>query len=352
MATIQATDIADLVTTTLKELGKMKFSDNMSSYQNTIAFKRLFKQKKTVFDSGQEMQFNRMTGVGSSFRFVGLGAQDVVNMTDNMGTGKMPWTHMTWNWAFDFREPLMNSGASKIVDLLQTRRIGEMGSVIIGTERAFWRAPAVTDTTTMVGLPYFIVKSNTAVTTNDGFNGTVPSGYTTVANINPTTDLKWRNYATQYTSVTKDDLIRKMRRMAKYTDFMPLVDDVPQYDLGDDKAWYTNYAVEGTMVEILESQNDNLGTDVAPYEGSATFKRAKIMSVKELDLDTTNPVYSVDWSVLGIKALRGAWMKETVKSSLDGQHTVAATFTDCTCNLFCVDRRKLGVLATNTGVDY
>jgi len=352
MASLLASDIGDLVTLTLNELGRGKFTDNASTYRNTIAFKRLMKKGKTTFDSGKAVSFNRILGTSSSARMVGLAAQDIVDITDNMGTGEVPWRHMTNNWGVEFREPLMNSGASKIVDLITTRRWQSRGSMIELAERQFWRCPAVTNTTDFYGVPYWIVKSNTATTTNNGFNGTVPSGYTLVANINPTTDLRWRNYAAQYTSVTKDDLVRKWRRMAKYTDFMPLVDDTPDYNLGDDYGWYTNYAVEATLVEILESQNDNLGQDIAPMEGRATFKRATIVSVDELDLDTTNPVYGINWGIFGCMGLKGAYGKETVEARVAGQHTVSATHTDWTFNTLCRDRRRNGVLATNTGVDY
>lgn len=352
MATMQASDIGDLITTTLNELGRMKFTDNATTYQNTIVMKRLLKKGKMTFDSGKAVSFNRMLQTGGSARAVGLAAQDVIDITDVMGTGEVPWRHVTWNYAFDFREPLMNNAPSKIVDLVKTRRLAELASATVFFERKFWRVPASTNTVDIYGVPYWIVKSTTAVTTNEGFNGTAPSGYTLVANINPTTDLKWRNYAAQYTNPTKDDLVRKMRRMAFYTDFEPIVADIPQYDTGDDHGFYTNYAVVSTLEEILEAQNENLGNDVASKDGRVMFNRAPVTPVKELDLDTTNPVYQIDWGVFGAMGLKGAWMKETVEPRVSGQHTVAATHTDCTLNVLCRDRRKCGVLSTNTGVDY
>jgi len=352
MATIQATDVADLVTTSLNDLGRLRWTDIASTYQNTIAMKRLIRKQKTVFDSGPEASFNLMTDVGDSARWVGLGEPDVVDIKSVMTTGKVGWRHITWNYAFDFREPLMNSGAAKIVDLIKTRRYSELGSAIIKFEQAFWRVPALTDVKTMFGLPYYVVKSNTATTTLDGFNGTVPSGYTVVANISPTTYNRWRNYATQYTAVSKDDLIRKARRLRFYTDFMPLVDNTPEYDLGSDYGQYTNYSVVGALEEILESQNENLGTDVASMDGKTMLGRSPVTPVKELDLDTTNPLYFINWSKLGVMGLRGAWMVETTIPKVGGQHTMTAIHTDCSLNLLCYDRRAQGVLATNTTMDY
>src|SRR5205085_1272842 len=158
----------------------------------------------------------------------------------------------------------------------------------------------------------------------------------------------FKNYATQYTAVTKDDLIRKLRRAAEYTDFMPLVDDTPTYNTGDDYGFYTNYAVIGTLEEILESQNDNLGNDIAPEDGKVIFRRAPMTFVRELDDDTTNPVYGIDWGVFKTAGLRGFWMRETVEDRRAAQHLVAATHTDCSFNWICYDRRRCFVVATDT----
>ena len=129
---------------------------------------------------------------------------------------------------------------------------------------------------------------------------------------------------------------------------MPLVDDIPQYNTGDDYAYYTNYAVTSQLEEVLESQNENLGTDIAPMDGKVVFRRATITPVIELDNDTTNPIYGINWGVLKFKALRGEWMRETVVPVVGGQHNLATTFTDCTLQSYCTDRRRLFVLATNT----
>ncbi len=350
MATFQANDLADLIATTLNELGELKFTDLMSDYQNTIALKRLIKKEKTTFDAGPNIQFNVITDHNNSARFVGLGEVDIVDIPNVMTTGVIPWRHITWNWAIERREIAMNRSPRKIVDLTKTRRIAAFGSAIIRFERAFWRVPASTDTKTMYGVPYYVVKSNTAATSanNDGFNGSLPSGYTTVANLNPTTYARWQNYATQYTAVSKDDFIRKARRMAVYTDFMPLVDEIPTYNIGDDYGYYTNYALLGALEEILDQQNDELGTDIASQDGKVLFRRAPVVFVKELDLDTTNPFYGLNWGELRTAGLRGEWMHETSIPIQPGQHTVAATHTDCTLNLLCRNRRRLGVIATDT----
>ncbi len=354
MPVLQASGIADLVTTTLNNLGRLKFTDLATDYRNTIVLKRLMKKNKMTFDDGKAVSFNVMMDTNNSARFVGLAAQDVVNIESVMTTGSVDWRHITWNWGYEQREPVMNSGPSKIVDLIKTRRIAAFASAVVKFEQSFWRVPAATNTTDPLGVPYWIVKSNTAATVanNNGFNGTTPSGYSDVAGLSPTTFPRWANYATQYTSVDKTDFVRKLRRAHEYTGFMPIVDDIPTYDLGEDYGLYSNYAVVGALEELLEAQNENLGTDIASMDGKVVFRRTPMQAVQELDLDTTNPCYGIYWGEFGTMGLKGWWMKEFTQANVPGQHTVAATHTDCSFNWLCRNRRRQFVLATNTGVDY
>jgi hypothetical protein len=349
MPVLTPSGIGDLVTTTLAELGRAKFTDNMSDYQKTIALKRVFKKGKATFDSGSSVSFNVIINHNNSARFVGLAAEDQVNAPDVMITGSVPWRNITWNWMMEFREPLdeQRQRPHRGTDQDPPRRRDGLG-------RHQVRAVALAGpghhrhVTSPYGIPYWVVKSNTATTTNNGFNGNVPSGYTTVGGINPTTYPRWKNYATQYTNVTKDDLVRKWRRAATYCLFMPLVDDIPVYNTGDENQYLTNYAVLGVLEELLEAQNDDLGNDVASMDGKVIFRRIPVEWVPELDLDTTNPVYGINWGEFKVMGLRGAWMKETVQEEYPGQHTVTATHTDCTFNYFCRNRRRNFVLATDT----
>lgn len=347
---LQATNIADVVVTSLNKLGRLKMTDQMSDYTNTIAVKRIFKTKKATIESGPEVQFNVIFDTNGSARHVPIGYTSRIDIPNVTTVGKMPWRHTTWNWALERRLVAMNSGDSKIVDIAQTQRLAGLGSGILLMERTLWSLPDATTEVDLnpVGIPYFVVKSATATSTNDGFNGTVPSGYTVVANLNPTTYPRWANYAAPYTNISKDDLIRQMRRAHFKTDFMPLVDGIPVYNTGDDYGIYTNYATVAAIEEILESQNENLGTDVASMDGKASFKRTPLTPVKALDTDTTGVVYLLNWGELGAQALKGEWMREQHFPAELNQPTISATVTDCTWNLACRNRRRQAVLSTGT----
>ncbi len=348
MAALQATDIADLVASTINELGELKMTDLMSDYQNTIFLKRMVKKGKMTFTAGPEVEFRVATDTNHSTRAVGLYYTANVNPTNIMTTGKVPWRHITWNWGIERREIAINRSPRKIMDMVKERRLAAFADAVTFCERRAWRVPAVTDTENFYGIPYWIVKSATAITTNDGFNGTVPSGYTTVGNINPTTYPRWANYAAPYTNLSQADFINTLWDASDVTDFMPIVDDIPTYNVGDDYGYYTTRVVRRGLKQILHTLNDDLGFDLDPTNGKLTYRRAPIVWVKELDADTTNPFYGINWGVFGVMGLRDEWMHETMIPVHTNQPTVSATHTDCTFNTLCRDRRRNFVLSTGT----
>jgi hypothetical protein len=331
-------------------------TDLMSDYQSTIALKRIFKKQRSTVDSGPEIQFNIITDTNDSARHVPLGFVTNPDIKNVLAVGKMPWRGTTWHWAMEEQLIQMNSGASKILDMVKVQRMAGLGSAIKLFEDTLWRCPAAADfELNPVGIPYFVVKSATDAltdTTAKGFNGSVPSGYTLVANLDPTTTAsgRWKNYADAYTAVTPDDLIKRMRRAMFYTDFTPLVDGADNNDGASELGVYTRYSVTQQIEDILRDQNDDIGGDAAAYDGKAMVRRTKVTPVIQLDNDTTDPVYILNWGSMGVKGLKNFWMKEMPFRGADNpnQPTMMFTQTICRWNLFCTNRRKQAVLSTGT----
>ena len=344
---LQATDINDLVKATLENVLPLKFTDISSELRRYVAMNKLMKKGKVEFDSGVNFNWDLLTGDNGSATFKGLYAQDVVNPTDGLVRGTVPWRHVGWNWAIERREIAMNRSPRQIVRMVELRRIQAFISAVKLFEVKFWRAPASTDTLNPYGVPYWVVKNNT-----EGFYGQVPSGYTTVGGLTPSSypvsdGYKWANYTAQYNTVSKTNLIRLMRRAAEYTDWeTPVAMPTP----GEENPCgiYTNWSVLSTVVELLEAQNDDLGNDVASMDGKAKFMQSMIEAVPQLDEDTTNPVYGLNFGQFKCCGLRGEWLNESKQPQVAGQHTVAANFVDCSLNFFTYNRRRHYVIATGT----
>ncbi len=329
-----ATGLGDLVNSTLRDLGKGRFTDISSPLQRHTAMRNLLRKNRVEIKSGYGLQWDVKVTLSGAAQNVGLAPTDNVNITDSLVQAQADWRNTTTNYAIIGQEEAFNEEPSRIVNLIKTRRIDCLESLAELMEGNFWGPPvALTDTLTPWGVNTWIVKNATA-----GFNGGVPSGYTTIG-LNPTTYPAWKNYSFPYTSVSRDDFIRAARKGATFTDFQPAVDGIPTFDTGDVYGWYTNYGVLGPLEEALESQNDNLGPDIASMDGKTLFRRLPVTWIPKLEADTTNPFYGVDWGWFKTFILKGWWLKETFVPIMPGQHTVSGVFMDCTYQWVARNRR-------------
>lgn len=340
---VQANQLTDLVATTQRNLGKPNFTMIATDLQRYTAMNNLLKKNRVVLTSGYGVQWDVMVNHNDSAYNVGLGASDNVILKDTMVQATADWRNTVGNYAIIGQEIDMNREPARIVDLVRQRRLAAMIAMAELMERNFWGPPvAADDGVTPWGVNTWIVKAAT-----QGFTGLAPAGYTSIG-LNPVTYPRWRNYADQYTSVSKDDLIRKLRRAATFTDFKPPMEAMGDFNDGAGYGFYTNYAVMGAMEEILESQNENLGTDVASMDGKVVFRRGPLEWVPYLEADTTNPIYGINWGDFKTYVLSGWWMKETNVPVYPGQHTVSAHFMDSTYQWIQKNRRTSFVIATGT----
>ncbi len=340
---LTATQLNDLVATTLRDLGRARFTEIATDLQRHTALRNLLRKNRIQLDSGYGVQWDVKVSQSGAAANVGLGATDNVNIVDTMVQATSDWRNTTTNYAIIGQEISMNQEPSRIVNLVQSRRIDAMISLAEIMEANFWGPPvAATDTVTPWGVNTWIVKNAT-----EGFNGGAPSGYTTIG-LNPTTYPRWNNWTYQYTAVSKDDLIRHWRKAATFTDFQPPVDGIPTFNTGDQYGFYSNYGVIGPLEEALESQNENLGNDIASKDGMTIFRRVPVTWIPKLEADTTNPVYGINWGWMKTYILDGWWLKETHVPIYPGQHTVSAHFLDCTYQFCTKNRRCHFVLATGT----
>lgn len=343
MPVIQVENVGDFVADTLKDLGKPKFTDISSSTQNHVAVHHLMKENRVVLESGSGIQFNVLVTQSNAFRNVGLAESDNVNLVDGMVQASTVWRNSQVSWMIIEQLMSLNREPARIVDYIKQQQIMALISFAEGMETNFWAAPPSTDSKTPYGIPYWITKNAT-----EGLNGGQLTGYTTTASLSSTTYPQWSNWTAPYTAVSRDDFIRAARKAATKTDFKPPTSGIPTPNTGDEYGFYTNYAVVAPLEESAESANDNLGPDMAKFDGKVLFRRVPVVWVPWLDRDTTNPFYGINWGWLKLYIARDWWMRETNIPHTPGQHTVASHFYDFMYQIVSKNRRCHLVLSNGT----
>jgi hypothetical protein len=338
-----ATDIVDLVAGTQRELGRLKFqqiAQNLSDYE---VFPKWFKKDRVQFDSGIGIQRTLMNRLSGAARHVGWNETDVVSVADLVDQLNIPWRHAQTNWAFNRREALMNRGEALVFKVIKPRRNAAMIDLVEELETKGWSCPSSTNTTEPYGIPYYVVKNATT-----GFNGGLPSGHSTVAGVSLTRSPTYKNYTAAYTEVSKGDLVKKLRTAHRKCMFKS---PIPGSDYTTALGRYRCYVNETTMSDIEdigESQNENLGRDIAPMGGDSSqlvFRGHPLIWARQLDSDTTDPFYGIDHATFYPVVLKGDYLTESEPIMQYNQHNWFKVFVDLTYNYLCLDRRRNWVIS-------
>lgn len=340
MSHLMDTDIEDFMTTTLRDLGRMKFGQIAQELQDYEVMSKWLKKDKVQFSDGAGIQRTLMVKTGGAAAHVGLFDEEEVNITDLLKNITIPWRQARTFWAWERRTLMKNKGKSRINDYIKPQRAGAMIDLAEELETKAWTLPEPSATVDPWGIPYWVVKNSAT-----GFNGGYPSGYTTIAGLSLTDAPKFYNYTGTYENVTKADLIKSMRTSHRKCRFKSPV-SIPEFrgGKGTRYRYYMNEATISVFEELGEAQNENLGRDLAPFDDQMTFRRHPIIWVPQLDADSTNPVYQIDHSTFYPVVLKGDYLRESDSIRTDANHNVYKVFVDLSYNYLCTNRRGNAVL--------
>jgi hypothetical protein len=337
MADLDAKSIADLVASTLDELGRMKFQQIAQNLQDYEVFSHWFKRDKVAFDSGIGIQRTLMNKLSGAAKHVGLMETDTVNITDVIDRLTIPWRHAQTSWAFIYQETLMNRGEAMIFNVIEPRRAASLIDLVEELENKAWASPSSSNVTEPYGIPYWIVTN-----ASTGFNGGLPAGgHSTVGGVSLTDSPNFKNYTFQYVNKSKADLIKKLRTAHRKCGFKsPITIQDYRGTQGQRYRLYVNETTMSSFEDIGEAQNENLGRDLASMDGTMVFRNHPIVWVPKLDADTTDPVFGVDHSTFYPVCLTGDYLRESEAKPSPNQHNVFQVFVDLSYNYLCVDRRR------------
>lgn len=334
---LNALDVADMVASTLPDLGRNKFQNvaqNLVSYE---VFTKWFTQDRVVFTDGTSIQSTLMNRLSGNAAHVGLMHVDNTNIVDLVDQLAVPWRHAQTFWSFNFQMGLMNKGASMIYNVVAPRRAAAMIDLVEELENKAWAAPNAANKTDPYGIPYWVVKNSST-----GFNGGLPSDHATVGGVSLTDTPTFKNYTMTHSAISKNDLIKKMRTAKRACNFMSPV-DIRDYRNGKGMQYriYVNENTISGLEDVGESQNENLGRDIASVDGiDLSFRGHPIRYIPKLNDDTQDPVYGIDHSVFMPVCLKGDYLRESSPIMAPNQHNWFNVFVDLTYNYLCVDRRR------------
>lgn len=333
-------DIDDFVELTLNKFERHKWTDISLEHQEYIA-SSFITEKKIQERGGPQIEFKVKTKNTGNARNTGLFARDVTKREQVMVPGKVPWAQQTTNFSYDIYEDMFQSDRETIIRELKVLEHDALSDMAELNEENLWSAPTGTTDTRPMGIPFWIQKATAAA----GFNGGNPTGFTGgCAGIDSTTYTRWKNYTFNYTKVTPDDLVDKLKRALAFTHFMA---PVPHPELGYGKSDYcifTTYRIQSPLERLAESRNDNLGPDVAKYLNQVVVGGAPVKWVPYLEAnDTSDPLYGVNWQVFRPYVKRGVDMRRNPPKIGADQHSVREVHYDNFCQYIALNRRRLFV---------
>lgn len=341
--------IDDFVSLTLKKFKRYKWTDIALPLQHYTSAK-MIGDKRVIEDGGEQISWRLKTRNTGTARNTGLYEQDITKVEDVTTEAQVPWRKQTCNWSYDIDEPAFQSSRETIVRILQIREHDALSDMAELQEENLWSAPLNSSDNRPFGIPYWIVK-NASGGGEGAFVGGNPTGFqsTGAGGVDSTLYPRWRNWAFGYDAVSRDDLVRKVKRAITFTRFKP---PVPHPQTGYGKTNYeifTTYRVQEPLERLAETRNDNLGSDVAKYMNQVTIGGVPLMWVPYLEEnDNSDPLYGVNWGVFRPFVKRGANMRRMAPFRAARQHSVREVHIDNWMNYLCVNRRETFVGSLNS----
>ena len=287
---------------------------------------------------------------GASAKHANWTDPDTTSTNNVTAQGYSQWVHFTYNYSWFHQELLMATDEGEILDLMGARRVTEQLNALDVLEGGLWGAPtSPTDgQNTPQGIPFWVQKRSSSATLNGSWDGRDPAGFTDGAGgMSYATIPESANYAAEYTVVSDDDLVRKLREAILRMRFRKpkmLTTDLPAEGFPNPHI-YTTLEMKLDLVDLAKENNESLGWDLGKGDAETTFYKHPFDDVDFLAADTDNPIYLIDLDTIVPYVLRGDRFRETGPKMSDDKHNVYAVYEDLTYQYACPNRRKNAVLS-------
>lgn len=352
MPAVTPAQIDDMVKLTLSDYQRKSWVDLSADYTEYLAADIMQDASRQQSTSGLKYEWVLQYSKNENTKYSGLYGVDRTSQRPLSIRAEVPLTMVTTNLEYDINEQAFQSGNStEIVNFMQMRLHSMYTELYEFLEEALWTAPSSSALSPMpiMGIPFWLQQNATA--TYNQYGGVNPSGWTSGrAGVSSSTYSRWANGTFRYSNITSDDLFKTMRRANFKSKFLaPHKFSELSKPGGSNCVYYTTEAVVNEASRLLEARNDNLGVDLAKYDGMALFNGCPFKAVDYLDetASTTAPIYGVNWNTFKFLYIKDRFMQLGDPMVQNDRHTVRIRHLDFWIQLYCNDLRRNWVAYLN-----
>ena len=336
-AVIQADQLDGLIKTTQRHIERERKASIAERLTKYIGYKNLFRKYKVSVSDGYGIEWNMTTDHSNTAQQVGLFDTIAPATAINQVRFNVPWRHTRAHVSWDLREIAMNRSPARILNYIK-EKIFEMDvSWVEHLEGQIWEGPESGDDQSAFGIwgywvfspadggtanttsPWTTTSTGGRVNLNHSANSTGPGA---VSRVTYPRSAPWYQ---NYSAITYSDLFAKMRVGFDEIDFVSPVDYSKLGDGTTQFGIYCTQAAARAAADEARLQNENIGTDLAFYDGKAMIRGVLIQGVPKLnELDaaksTANvPFLVIDWSQLRPFCLEGFQNHEVTETGGSNQ---------------------------------
>jgi len=364
-AVIQADQLDGLIKTTERHIERERKASCAERLVDYVGVQNIFRREKVMVTDGYGLEWNITTDHSGTATQVGLFDTIAPGTTLHQVRANIPWRHSRVHTSWDLREVAMNRSPARILNYTK-EKIFEMDvSWFELLEGQIWNGPNSGDDQSCFGIWGYWLYTPLDGGTN---NSTAPWTTTSTGgrvNLNPTilaagpaavsrvTYSRSSHWYQNYAAVTYGDLFTKMRTGMDNINFKSPV----QYNkLGDGETRFGVYCRTDdarAAADTVRLQNENIGPDVAYYDGKAIIRGVPIVGVPKLDeIDAAlvlanHPFFIIDWSQMRPICLEGFAPYETTESGGGNQPLTVTRARYMTWNLRAWICKSMALFTTN-----
>lgn len=372
---IAMSDLADLVNTTLPHMPepRLHHTQELQAYE---ALDRWFQEDRVEVQGGDQIEERITLSETGQARMVRPYQKDELTVSDVVHVITAPWRSANTHYVIEKSELLANRQPEQIVDLLKVRRADALQSMANLLEPQAWGKPSSgSDDLTAYGIDYWVPQMDSSSAGLGFYGGSNISAGNAVGGITPggSNDNKqnisggeprWRSFCAGgedsvndkewYMEINKA-AIRTMRLMFYALNFKaPFTVQELVEGYKSNFRIYTSTWTKVELEEYAESNNDQLGNDLAPFADRTAFKRIPIIDVSYLNkkpYKDTKPIYFINHAHFVPYVRAGAYFAEDEAIRVPEHHKLLQVHVDLEFNYVCNNRRHQGCMAITTDTD-